>query len=303
MEDLYNLCEEAYKRHYEEFEHARNKNIDANKKRFSLLAGFLDFSYEVGEQLDVFIPSAEKPIEQFLELRIHEIALKVFTEAYILLQFGSASGAMARWRILYEFSVVSKIITTYPELGPAYCDHMKVADYKYARKLNDYKEDLHIVDFDNFTYQEIESAYNTIKQKYGKDFVKKDYEWARGAFEGNESIHLYSLAEKVNMERLYAYVDEAHIYNHASPRYIVKDRGSWHDGMKYMFSPFEVELPMQLLAISLNEINCSLIKSYHKIIDGQMDYLERLFIYRKQSDEFVETILKEFNTDILKLKK
>lgn len=294
MDNLCSLCEQAYDKQQQEIEYARNKNIEQNQRVFTLLAGFIDFCYEIGEQLDGFISTKEKPIEQFLELRFHETAIKIFLEAYILLQFGSASGAMGRWRVLYEFSVVEKFITTYPCVGKAYCDHMKVADYKYVRKLNEYKEELDIDNFNNSIYQEIEEDYNAVKQQYGKDF-KKDYEWAREVFDDNEPINLFSLAQKVNMEKLYAYVDEAHIYNHTSARYIVKDRGTWINGNKYMFSPYGVELPMQLLAISLNEINCSLLKSYHKIIEDEIENLEKLFIYRKQSEEFVETILNEFN--------
>lgn len=146
---------------------------------------------------------------------------------------------------------------------------------------------------------EIRLKYENVKNKYGWT-GQKDYEWAI-----NEEIkapNLFNLAKAVDLGHLYAYVDEAHKYNHPSMRYLLNDRGTTapDDNIQhYLFSPFGLELPIQLIAISLHQVNYAAIIGYEELDSADMDKLSG---YLKLNDKFPESVI-ELVTEKLQGKK
>lgn len=124
------------------------------------------------------------------------------------------------------------------------------------------------------------------------------YEWAK-----NDEIkapNLFNLAKAVGLEHLYAYVDEAHKYNHPCMRYLLSDRGSKpteDDLQSYLFSPSGIELPVQLTAISLQTINCAVIAGYAQLSSANG---EQLGCYLLQNKDFPATIIELVKERILK---
>jgi len=286
--NFYRLCQQKNEYLQEQYKFNREHIYAEYEQEFSILEGFFDFCIELGNTLDGYIPEPEKPFLQFALLRIHEKALKVSREAKILMENGSASGSIARWRTLFEFSVVANILIKYPDLAQKYIDYSAIDDYKYARRLVEYQDRLNLFRYDLDTFPEIEAAYNNIKKKYGWT-GKQDYEWAK-----NDEIkapNLFSLAEAVGLEHLYAYVDEAHKYNHPCMRYLINDRGSRIPGneiQSYLFSPFGMELPIQLTAISLETVNCAVIAGYAQLHSADSDQLS---CYLCRNKDFPSTII------------
>lgn len=286
--DFYRQCEERNRNLQNEYNFNRRNICENYEQEFTILEGFFDFSIEVGGALDKCIPQPEKPFLQFALLRIHERALKVARESKILLENGSASGAMARWRTLFEFSVVSTLLIKDPQLAKKYIEYAAIDDYKCAKKLVEYRDRLNLNAYNSEVFCEIKSKYDTVKKKYGWT-GKKDYEWAI-----NEEIkapNLFELAKAVNLEHLYAYVDEAHKYNHPSMRYLLNDRGTIapeDDTQHYLFTPFGMELPIQLIAISLYQINFSVINGY---IQLDLADVNQMLFYLQQNDEFPKAIV------------
>ena len=107
--DFYRLCKKSAQRLQKGYIRSRSQIQTYYEKEFIILEGFFDFSMNLGISLDRYIPQPQKPFLQFALLRIQEKALKISREGKILMENGSASGAIARWRTLFEFSVVTKI--------------------------------------------------------------------------------------------------------------------------------------------------------------------------------------------------
>ncbi len=293
---LIKLCRQKYISNQRLYKYNRKKITANYYKEFTLLEGFNDFSYELGSVLDSYLSQPEKPCLQFALLRIHEKSIKIFREAVILMENGSASGAMARWRTLFEISIVAQILNKYPELADKYVQYSKVDDYKYARKLLEYKKRLNLINYNLDAYPDIENEYKKVCKKYGWN-GKINYEWARNDYIKNPN--LFELAKEVEQEHLYAYVDESNLYNHPSSRYLINDRGRKPPNIKdknnYLFSPFEMELPMQLILISLQKINLSTIICYSEL---ELTNNEQLIFYLKQNEEFVNIFLELINKRI-----
>lgn len=285
--NFYCLCQQKNDYLQEQYELSRKHIYAKYEQEFTVLEGFFDFCIELGETLDSYIPEPEKPFFQFALLRIHERALKISREAKILMENGSASGALARWRTLFEFSVVAQILVKYPDLAQKYIEYEKVDNYKCAKKLVEYQDRLKLCNYDLSDFPAIELECKKVKQKYG--WTGKDYEWAKN--EDITNLNLFGLAESVGLEHLYAYVDEAHKYNHPCMRYLLNDRGnrmSANDLNSYLFSPFGIDLPVQLTAISLHEVNCAVIAGYAQLPSADS---EQLNCYLSRNNDFPSAII------------
>lgn len=255
-----------------------------------IASGYADFSYELGCALDSFIPEANKPPLQFALLRLHEKAIKVFTESLSLIAIGSASGAMARWRILYELSVISKVLEKIPELAPKYIAYLNTANYKCFNKLNIYKEQLNLAYFDSNRFDEFKTAFDENRAIFGWE-GKNPYEWAK--CEQIKAPNLFNLAKYVGLEKFYAYVDESHAYNHASIFSMISARGENvpNENIKCMFSPLDLDLPLQLIVTSLHQVNVSSILAYYKLDSSDK---EKLCRYLNTNADFPAEIIRYF---------
>ncbi len=286
------LCHAKSSYNQELYDNNRKQILRDYFEEFSLLEGFNDFSYELGVVLDRYIPQPQKPFLQFALLRIHEKGLKIFREAKILMENGSSSGAVARWRTLFELSVVSLTLIKYPDLAQKYILYSKVDDYKVAKKLVEYKDRLNLYHYNMDAFPEIEAEYNRLCAEYGWT-GKNNYEWAKN--NDIKNPNLFELARNIGQEHFYAYVDESHMYNHPSARYLLHDRGEKapDDDDTYLFSPFEMDLPMQLITISLFQINCAAISGYSVL---EFADKEQLSIWLENNDEFPKAIIEMFES-------
>ena len=285
--EFYEKCKDVNEYWQNCYEYNRSMIAAEFEKEFAVIEGFLACSYDIGTHMDKLIPGPKKPVLQFALLRIHEKAIKIAREVKILLENGSASGAMARWRTLYEFSVVSSVLIKYPDLAIKYIEYEKVDNYKCAKKLVEYKGRLNLQNYNMDAYPEIVKSFEEVKVKYGWD-GHRDYEWAQN--DDIKNPNLFSMAAAVELEHLYAYVDESHKYNHPSPRYLLNDRGAKvpEDDLTYLFSPFEMDLPIQLIVCSLHQVNCMLIQGYSQLDNADTN---QMLSYLDESRKFPEAII------------
>ena len=285
--ELLRSCQEKEREVQKEYRLNRRQIARIYRTEFALLEGYIDYSLELGRLLDSYIPGKEKPFLQFSLLRIQEHSIKVAREAKILLENGSGSGAMARWRTLFEFAVVSNYLIKYPDLAEKYVMYVFVDDYKYARRLVEFKDKLELFDCDLSAFPEIKQDYESVKEKY--QWTGKSYEWARN--EDVKNPDLLSMARATGLEHFYAYVDEAHLYNHPSMHYLLHDRGGQppEEQQHYLFSPFDLEVPCQLIASSLHQVNGMAILGYSKLENADSD---TLLLYSGMNLQFTQEIIK-----------
>ena len=290
IQDFMEMSKEAYEKSKCSFEKLYQIIYNNYTILIHIVSGYADFSYELGCALDGFIPEANKPPLQFALLRIHEKAIKIFTESLSLIAIGSASGAMARWRTLYELSVISKVLEKIPELAPKYIAYLNTANYKCFKKLNTYKEHLNLAYFDSNRFDELKKAFDENKSAFGWE-GKKPYEWAK--CDEIKAPSLFNLAEYVGLEKFYAYVDESHAYNHASIFSMISARGENvpNENIKCMFSPLDLDLPLQLIVTSLHQVNVSCILAYYKLDSSDK---EKLCRYLNTNADFPAEMIKYF---------
>ena len=272
---FYKMCKQKFRIMQKGYSKFRKSTLKAYYEEFCILEGYNDFSHELGRTMDGYITKPIKPYLQFALLRIHEKSIKVFREATILMENGSASGAMARWRTLFELSVVSKVLLQYPELAERYINYSKIDTYKVYKKLYEYRDKLDLVNYSFDNFKEIEQEYNCAKTSFGWN-GKNSYEWALN--DDIKSANLFELSKVVGLEHFYAYIDEAHMYNHPSTRFLLNDRGakaSSEEDINYLFSPFEMHLPMQLIVSSLHQVNCSAILGYVQLDTADQEQMKR----------------------------
>lgn len=285
--EFYKLCQKRSNNLKELYDYGRTQIYNDYEREFTILEGFFYFCITLGHTLDEFIPQREKPLLQFALLRIHEKAVKISREAKILMEIGSASGAIARWRTLFEFSVVARVLLKFPHLAKKYIDFAAIDNYKFSRKLVEYQDRLNLYKPDLDSFSEIELEYESIKKKYG--WKGKDYEWAKT--EDIKKPDLFNLAKAVGLDHFYAFVDEAHKYNHPCMRYLLNDRGGRapdDNQNTYLFSPFGIELPVQLTAISLSHVNHAAIIGYAQL---PMSDNDKLNFYLQENDNYPTSII------------
>ena len=146
----------------------------------NLMRIILEGAREIGnERLTALKRSKAKKnlIKRRVIILLHMRGCQTFTEIITLLENGLADGAMARWRTLYELSVVTELIAKYgDDLAIRYLDHVHVAAKKELdndRKHLDDKQESKL----SKNEQLIEDNYKSVITKYGTSFGG-DYGWA-----------------------------------------------------------------------------------------------------------------------------
>ena len=103
-------------------------------------------------------------------------------EIECLMKNGFPNGALARWRTLFEYNMISNFILgqkdNAPECAERYIYYADIERYKFAKA---YKEHAPYFEFKKLSKKEFEEKqkiYDKLIKKYGEDFGK-EYGWAR----------------------------------------------------------------------------------------------------------------------------
>ncbi|MDR0767999.1 MAG: DUF5677 domain-containing protein [Methanosarcinales archaeon] len=190
----------------------------------------------------------------------------VYEEACILIQYGSAQGALARWRTLYELAVYSEFILKYPNSAVKYLEQFPFSAYKLARRLH---EKLGDIDEKGNRYSDLLEAKNASN-------IKSEFDWAREAFGKKTKIDFNSIAKKTSLYTIYAPVDEANIYNHASPRYIFGEEIESYPE----FSTLDLDYPFGYLVNVLALLCSTVLKLFEQKTDLTDESKEKIQDYQ-----------------------
>jgi hypothetical protein len=111
-------------------------------------------------------------------VKIHQRALQVSNEIFVLLKAGYADGANARWRTLCELGVISSFLTKNDnEVSQRYLDHYAVRRYKDAVDYQAYCEELGGQPFEKEEFEKIEKAKENARKKYADGFGNGNWDW------------------------------------------------------------------------------------------------------------------------------
>jgi len=110
--------------------------------------------------------------------QLHARACQVASAILVLLKFGYADDAAARWRSLHEISVVSSFIFQRgQDLAERYLLHEVIQQYKLAREHRDVEGRINEEPISQEEFEKLETLRNDLVSRFGKSF-KGDYGWA-----------------------------------------------------------------------------------------------------------------------------
>jgi len=192
-------------------------------------------------------------------IRLHARSCQVTAEIVVLLENGFADGAMARWRTLYEISVVTLLISEHGEdLAERYIAHQIV---ETKRALDGYSRALPDLGYRAISKRRAkytQDQYSLVIQKYGTSFGET-YGWATNLLKKRKPTFsdLEAAARRSKMRPFYKLAS----YNvHASSKGIYYKLGDL-DGATAVAGASNAGLtePGQNTAISLTAISTCLV--------------------------------------------
>jgi len=245
------------KKHYNYLMSARKRRISSKlNKTLSLVKSVILKSSEVGEsihntiiisQSDTAATIPNEEMVKFVLLKIHSRAMEVCGEILNLLENGFVLGALARWRSLFEYTVIAQILIDLNdyEVAVMYLKHDTVSYFKAVNDLYQYAKHK-TPDFD-----EIHKDYKELISNYGESY-KDNYGW----YKPKQGIDFISLAKKHNMTTLLGYFRESNMPNHGSSFRIFDG----NQDIKEKINSYEI--PIQNLILSIGTLNQSILQYF-----------------------------------------
>lgn len=147
--------------------------------------------------------------------RLHGQACLIANEVLALLRSGYSEGANARWRSLYELSVISSILIKEDvNISQRYLEYYHILNHDEYRK---YYDTLANPSDNDKKYMELLiSKYEALIKIYGKEFGKK-YGWLSSIIPNIKDRTIYSLQKYVDLENMNHLYSFANINVHAGP--------------------------------------------------------------------------------------
>ena len=150
------------------------------QRPINLLEGLIKISSESIEQHYRTLKENIDEIGQYkLEalIKLHIRAINISNEILLLNKSGYPDGAIARWRSLYELSIVLVFLSENEDwVAERYLDHIFVSDYKEAAAYKNCYRKLGYAAIERKTYSIIKKNYEMANEKYGQEY-SKDYGW------------------------------------------------------------------------------------------------------------------------------
>lgn len=187
---------------------------------FDLLEKCIVASLEIGEEIQknssVFITSDNKELFEVL-LRLHARGIQISKEILVLFRNGYADGAFARWRTLYELSIVGLFISKHGnKVAKQYKDYASVETYKELVTYNEKNHKLHFEEILPAEIERQETLMNDLKNKYSDDFLKR-YGWTYSVLERNKRT-FEGIEEDVESDHIRPFYKWACNTIHAGPK-------------------------------------------------------------------------------------
>ena len=224
---------------------------------------FREIALEAGEDFNnEFRPEAAATKDFVFEVltRLHARACQIASEILTLLRSGHADGAHARWRSLHEIAVIGLFIKSHGnELAERYILHDAIESYRAASLYQEHYATLGDEPPSEEEVAGIRSAYESLKSRFGRDYVK-EYGWAAAAL-GKERPTFMDIEKAVGLRHLRPYYKLASHNVHANPKGAFFKLGLLPDHKILLAGPSDLGLadPGHGTAISLAQITIALL--------------------------------------------
>lgn len=181
------------------------------QKPFDLLEGHIGHSTELVIRKRAHLVDEKGRISDFKALALLKLnarALQVSNEILVLLKAGYADGAFARWRTLYELSLIALYLGQNDQIfSQRYLDHEVVGKLKTAKKMIKFKKSFKVLPTRK-DLSKLNREREVLCAKYGEEF-KQDYGWIPKAQWPGNKIGIWFLENQVRLGHLGPYYDLA----------------------------------------------------------------------------------------------
>lgn len=206
----------------------KRKLLKLWKKPIKSLEIFIALNLEQGENIANSLK--EKKVESLkfaTLLRIHARAVQIALEVLELIKNGFADGALARWRSLYELSIIATFLGKNDDnLCQRYLDYKLVEDYYEAIEYQKHCDDLGYTKLSDDEFAELETTINKLKVKYGSDFTKQ-YGWIGEVLPKN-NWNFKGIEETIDFKYLRPFYKLANNYVHSGAKGFLFKMGTYY---------------------------------------------------------------------------
>jgi len=219
---------------------------------FDLLEHFIAFNLEYGMIVSESYRKNNKDVKFETLIRLHARSCQMSFEILELLKGGYADGALARWRSLYEITVISKFLRDKPEeLCQKYLDYSKVEGYQEAIEFQKNYVELEEEPLSDIELKELEDEIQYLKTKYGEEFVKP-YGWTAPYLDKSKR-NFAGIESTLNIKYLRSYYKMANNYVHGGAKACLNVMGVYKQDKVMLAGPSNYGLadPAQLTALAL----------------------------------------------------
>lgn len=183
-------------------------------------------------------------------------AILITNEILCLIKNGFASGALARWRTLYEYSVIAIFIAKYGEdYALKYIAFEDIANYKEALVYAEYSSELQFEEISQTELNNLKKKCEDAKRKY-PELNDNDYSWAKPVI---KTPSFSALAKATDVNYYKPFYKFSCNYNHGGIKGLFFDIGQIYgltddDSVKLAQSNIGFTDPAQLTMHSLLDI-------------------------------------------------
>lgn len=225
-------------------------------------------------------------------LRLLGRSILIAGEIITLLKNGFPSGALGRWRTLFETSIFSMLIVNKGDLlAKQYLDYIDIENYNEAKIYAEHCEFLEI-EKNKINLPKLEKRKFELEKLYGKNFSKRNG-WTIN-FIKLENGKLPSIKEiliELKQINMYPYYQFSNIPVHAGPKNLFFDLAKINGNIddKIVSGPSNIGFtePAQLTALSLYNAVGSLLS-----VKPKKEYILELILLRRQIKEIGKKFMK-----------
>jgi hypothetical protein len=238
---------------------------------FNELELFISFNLEYGIILSESYRKKKNDDVKFETLvRLHARACQIASEVLTLIKNGFADGALARWRSLYEISILASFLENKPvDLCQRYLDYYFVENYYETLEYQKNCEKLGYEPLNDDEIKEATNSFNLQKDKYGDDFARL-YGWI-GDYLPKKKWNFAGIEEMVEFKFMRSFYKMANNFIHSGARGFLYKLGTYNQDEVMLAGPSNYGFadPAQNTAYSLLQTTMTL--------SGFDTYLEDVF--------------------------
>ncbi len=186
------------------------------EESFHLYFSYINTCFVVLERIK---QNCEDPLEakDSVTLSLYGYLYRIADQIGLMLLNGYPDGALRLWRSFYDHAVILLLLMreNSNELANKFIDHSLRHSQNKATSLNKHAEELQFDKVEDDILNNYKTIAEEFEDKYGKDFLKKEYSWTKDIFK-KERVSFRDIEDDLGMSRYRPFYIWASSYSHCS---------------------------------------------------------------------------------------